>query len=100
MRNFDAIAALRGEGLRPELRALLDRAATGHSTELFVRADGMLQSGPDAVPGPSRDNVVPLRRELFEKADDERETANVERLSEDQDRLSATPTCRRPSAGP
>jgi hypothetical protein len=77
MRNFDAIAALRGEGLRPELRALLDRAGTGRSAELFVRGDGMLQSGPDAVPGTSRDNVVPLRREPRAQADDKRETART-----------------------
>lgn len=76
MRNFDAIAALRGEGLRPELRALLDRAAPGRGAELFVRGDGMLQSGPDAVPGPSRDNVVLLRREPLAQTD-ERETART-----------------------
>lgn len=51
MRNFDAIAALRGDGLRPELRALLDRAAIEPRSELFVRSDGMLQSGPDAAQG-------------------------------------------------
>ncbi|MGY4567688.1 hypothetical protein QA639_07275 [Bradyrhizobium pachyrhizi] len=61
MRNFDAIAALRGDGLRPELRALLDRAATDPRSELFVRSDGMLQSGPDAAPQPVRDNVVLLK---------------------------------------
>ncbi|MCA6100293.1 MULTISPECIES: hypothetical protein [Bradyrhizobium] len=60
MRNFDAIAALRGDGLRPELRALLDRAAIEPRSELFVRSDGMLQSGPDATPK-TRDNVVPLK---------------------------------------
>jgi len=60
MRNFDAIAALRGEGLRPELRALLDRVATAPCPELFVRGDGMLQSGPDTAPVAVRDNVVPL----------------------------------------
>ncbi|WP_194458591.1 hypothetical protein [Bradyrhizobium sp. CCBAU 53421] len=61
MRNFDAIAALRGEGFRPELRALLDRVAIEPRFELFVRSDGMLQSGPDAVPEMARDNVVPLK---------------------------------------
>ncbi|MBR0797102.1 hypothetical protein JQ615_17055 [Bradyrhizobium jicamae] len=60
MRKLDAIAALRGEGLRPELRALLDRVATERCSELFVRGDGMLQSGPDAAPIAARDNVVPL----------------------------------------
>ena len=77
MRNFDAIAALRGEGLRPELRALLDRVATERGAELFVRGDGMLQSGPDATPSPSRDNVVPLRREPVAKADEARETTRT-----------------------
>lgn len=61
MRNFDAIAALRGDGLRPELRALLDRAAVEPRSELFVRSDGMLQSGPDATPKTVHDNVVPLK---------------------------------------
>ncbi|UGY19897.1 hypothetical protein [Bradyrhizobium septentrionale] len=61
MRNFDAIAALRGDGLRPELRALLDRVAMEPRSELFVRSDGMLQSGPDATPNAARDNVVPLK---------------------------------------
>lgn len=61
MRNFDAIAALRGDGLRPELRALLDRAAIDLRSELSVRSDGMLQSGPDAAPEMMRNNVVPLK---------------------------------------
>ncbi|MGY4476520.1 hypothetical protein [Bradyrhizobium sp. USDA 3364] len=61
MRNFDAIAALRGEGLHPELRALLDRAAIAPRSELVVRSDGMLQSGPDATPVAERNNVVPLK---------------------------------------
>jgi hypothetical protein len=43
----DAIAAKRGEGLRPELRALFERAATAPSYDATVRSDGMLQSGPD-----------------------------------------------------
>jgi hypothetical protein len=46
MRKFHSIAALCGDGLRPELRELFDRLAANHS-ELFVRHDGMLQSGPD-----------------------------------------------------
>ena len=47
MRKFHSIAALCGEGLRPELKALFDRLAIDPHSELFVRADGMLQSGPD-----------------------------------------------------
>ncbi|MVT66656.1 hypothetical protein GPL21_16280 [Bradyrhizobium pachyrhizi] len=61
MRHFDAIAALRGDGLRPELRALLDRVAIEPRCELFVRSDGMLQSGPDTAPAAECNNVVPLR---------------------------------------
>ncbi|MCC8966935.1 hypothetical protein H8A95_32560 [Bradyrhizobium sp. Pear76] len=52
MRNFDDIA---------ELRALLDRTAIERSAELFVRGDGMPQSGPDAVPAAARNNVVSLK---------------------------------------
>jgi len=44
-RKFHSIAALCGDGLRPELQALFERL---HS-ELFVRNDGMVQSGPDPV---------------------------------------------------
>ena len=44
--NFPSIAALCGDGLRPELQALFDRLAVDPHSELFVRADGMLQSGP------------------------------------------------------
>lgn len=47
MRKFHSIAALCGDGLRPELQGLFDRLAVGPHTELFVRRDGMVQSGPD-----------------------------------------------------
>ena len=47
MRKFHSIAALCGDGLRPELLALFDRLAIDQSSELFVRGDGMVQSGPD-----------------------------------------------------
>ncbi len=49
MRKFHSIAALCGDGLRPELQALFDRLAVDPYTELFVRPDGMTQSGPDPV---------------------------------------------------
>jgi hypothetical protein len=49
MRKFHSIAALCGDGLRPELKALFDRLAVDPQTELFVRPDGMIQSGPDPV---------------------------------------------------
>jgi hypothetical protein len=49
MRKFHSITALCGDGLRPELQALFDRLAIDPHSELFVRTDGMLQSGPDPV---------------------------------------------------
>jgi hypothetical protein len=49
MRKFHSIAALCGDSLRPELQALFDRLAVDPHSELFVRADGMIQSGPDPV---------------------------------------------------
>jgi hypothetical protein len=49
MRKFHSIAALCGDGLRPELQALFDRLAVDRDSELFVRSDGMVQSGPDLV---------------------------------------------------
>jgi hypothetical protein len=49
MRKFHSIAALCGDGLRPELQALFDRLAVDPGSELFVRPDGMTQSGPDPV---------------------------------------------------
>jgi hypothetical protein len=45
--NFHAFAAARGDGLRPELRLLFERAATAPFSDVFIRHDGMLQSGPD-----------------------------------------------------
>jgi hypothetical protein len=49
MRKFHSIAALCGDGLRPELQALFERLAVNPCSELFVRPDGMAQSGPDPV---------------------------------------------------
>ena len=48
-RKFHSIAALCGDGLRPELQALFERLAVDPHSELFVRVDGMMQSGPDPV---------------------------------------------------
>lgn len=42
--NFHAFAAARGEGLHPELRLLFERAA---KSDVVIRHDGLLQSGPD-----------------------------------------------------
>jgi hypothetical protein len=47
MRKFHSIAALCGDGLRPELQALFNRLAIDPRSELFVRHDGMVQAGPD-----------------------------------------------------
>jgi hypothetical protein len=44
---FHVFAAARGDGLRSELRAVLERAATDDHLEITMRRDGMLQSGPD-----------------------------------------------------
>jgi hypothetical protein len=49
IRKFHSIAALCGDGLRPELQALFERLAVDPHSELFARADGMVQSGPDPV---------------------------------------------------
>jgi hypothetical protein len=45
--SLDAVAAKRGEGLRPELRALFERLATVQSYDAVARSDGMVQSGPN-----------------------------------------------------
>jgi hypothetical protein len=45
--NFHALAATRGEGLLPELRARLERSVAAPCAEFAVRNDGMIQSGPD-----------------------------------------------------
>jgi hypothetical protein len=49
LRKFHSIAALCGDGLRPELQALFERLAVNPRTELFARDDGMVQSGPDPI---------------------------------------------------
>ena len=49
MRKFYSIAALCGDGLRPELQALFERLAVDPHSELFMRPDGMIQAGPDPV---------------------------------------------------
>lgn len=45
--GLDAFASTRGEGLRPELRALFERLATAPNCDATVRVDGMVQAGPD-----------------------------------------------------
>jgi hypothetical protein len=69
--GLDAFAALRGEGLRPELRALFERAATHPRHEVAVRSDGMVQSGPDPAcadapsPEPLEANRIPAAVEAL-----------------------------------
>jgi hypothetical protein len=60
MHKLDSIAAWRGDGLRPELRALFERLATNRTAEPFVRPDGMVQSGPD--PQFAETEVLRLRK--------------------------------------
>jgi hypothetical protein len=52
LRKFHSIAALCGDGLRPELQALFQRLEVDPCSELLVRNDGMVQSGPDPVSAP------------------------------------------------
>jgi hypothetical protein len=59
MRKFHSIAALCGDGLRPELQALFDRLAIDPRSELFVRDDGMVQAGPDPASEATPANVAP-----------------------------------------
>src|SRR5258707_482566 len=56
MRKFHSIAALCGDGLRPELQALFDRLAVDPHSELFVRREVMTQSGPDPIKVPNVKN--------------------------------------------
>jgi hypothetical protein len=56
--NFNVFAAARGEGLRPELRLLFERAATSPVSDVVIR-HRLLQSGPDPAAEivPERVNV-------------------------------------------
>ena len=64
--NFNVFAAARGEGLRPELRLLFERAATSPFSDVAIRHDGLLQSGPDPASEtvPERVNVSPFPQTL------------------------------------
>jgi hypothetical protein len=59
MRKFHSIAALCGDGLRPELQALFERLAVDPRTELLVRDDGMIQAGPNPASETAPSNVTP-----------------------------------------
>jgi hypothetical protein len=62
MYKFHSIAALRADGLRPELQALFERLAIDPRTELFLRPDGLLQSGPDPKSQNALEERTPPRR--------------------------------------
>ncbi|MDB5584454.1 MAG: hypothetical protein JWR80_9630 [Bradyrhizobium sp.] len=53
--NFHAFAAARGEGLHPKLRLLFERAAASPASDIAVRTNGFLQSGPDPASETARD---------------------------------------------
>jgi hypothetical protein len=59
--NFHAFATTRGDGLRPELRALFERIAADPRSDLTVRNDGMIQSGPNPVSALSQCLHTPSR---------------------------------------
>jgi hypothetical protein len=63
--NLHVFAAARGEGLHPELRLLLERAATSPFADVAIRHDGLLQSGPDPA-----SEIVPehMNASLFPQA--------------------------------
>ncbi len=62
--NFHAFATTRGDGLRPELRALFERIAAAPRSELTVRNDGMIQSGPNPVSALSQCLHTPSRTSI------------------------------------
>jgi hypothetical protein len=64
--QFSVFAASRGEGLHPKLRAVLERAAASPFSEVSIRHDGLIQTGPspDSEVVSSRVNVTLFSREL------------------------------------
>jgi hypothetical protein len=65
--NFHAFATTRGDGLRPELRALFERIAADPRSDLTVRNEGMIQPGPNPVSALSQCLHTP-RRSSFTRA--------------------------------
>ena len=65
-RQFNVFAASRNEGLHPKLQALLERAAASPFSEVSLRHDGLVQSGPspNSEIVSSWTNVTPFPREL------------------------------------
>ena len=64
MRKFHWIAALCGDGLRPELQALFDRLAIDPRSELFLGGDGMVQAGSDPDSETAFTKRVPLMKKM------------------------------------
>ena len=58
--SFHAAAAARGDGLRPELLAALARSAVSLHSNMTLRSDGLIQSGPD----PASNQVAEKSAEL------------------------------------
>lgn len=66
--SLDAVAAKRGEGLRPELRALFERLAAAPGYDAAIRSDGMVQSGPDLASAKATLLQTPPRRKSNENS--------------------------------
>jgi|HubBroStandDraft_6_1064221.scaffolds.fasta_scaffold145117_3 hypothetical protein len=47
--QFTAVAASRREGLHPKLVAVFERTAAAPFSDVVIRRDGLIQSGPDPV---------------------------------------------------
>jgi hypothetical protein len=63
--QFGIFATSRGEGLHPELHALLERAAASPFSDVSMRRDGLIQAGPspESEVASSRVNVAAFSRE-------------------------------------
>jgi hypothetical protein len=103
MRKFHSIAALCGDGLRPELQALFDRLAIDPHSELFVRGDGMVQAGPNPATETTPANAVTLteRKAQFEKRPpiETAERNNTARAEYDRSAVSIFPWSALSNAG-
>ena len=51
------LSRLRGEGLHPKLRLLFERAAASPASDVAIRTNGLLQSGPDPASETAPDRV-------------------------------------------
>jgi hypothetical protein len=68
--SLHALAAKRGDGLHPELRALFERLATAPHSEVTARSEAVVQSGPDPMPrkrqGGKIQTETPPRRRILQ----------------------------------